>query len=209
MLIHKLIVGDLQTNCYILAAEGREAVVIDPGGDARRILDVINKNNFEVKYIINTHGHPDHTAADRSLTRATGVAVLIHSEDISLLTDQRLAFSFSPGELDFASLPREELSDGQILKLADLKIRIIHTPGHSRGSVSVLVEDCLFTGDLLFKGSVGRTDLPGGSLEMLIKSLREKVVNLPETTRILPGHGPETTLAEEKRNNPFLQNPKR
>lgn len=204
MFIHKLVVGDLQTNCYVLATDGREAAVIDPGGDAKIILDVINKNNYEVKYIINTHGHPDHTAADRSLIRATSVPISIHPEDISSLADQQLTFPFSSGEPDFTSLPREELSDGQILKLADLKMKILHTPGHTRGSVSILAEDCLFTGDLLFKGSVGRTDLPGGSLEVLIKSLQGKVITLPETTRILPGHGPETTLAEEKRNNPFL-----
>jgi hydroxyacylglutathione hydrolase len=198
LLIHKIVVGELSTNCYIVNPEGsNEAAIIDPGGEAEKILGVINENKLMVKYIINTHGHYDHTAANERLTKATGLSVLIHPEDIALLTDPGLTFFFYSGRKPSSKTPASELFEGQILNLGNSKMEILYTPGHTRGSVSILVNDFLFTGDLLFKGSVGRTDLPGGSLDMLIKSLSEKIIVLPGSTKVFPGHGPETTIGEE------------
>jgi len=182
-------VGELQANCYILSPQGRDAVIIDPGDEAEKILEVVQKNKLSVRYIIGTHSHYDHISALSEVAKATGASCYIHPEDALP---------------DFASLPQVESANDQILNLAGLEIKIIHTPGHTRGSVSILVGEHLFTGDLLFKGSVGRTDLPGGSFDLLIKSLQEKVLPLPDRTQILPGHGPATTLAEEKKYNPFL-----
>ncbi|MFZ3063035.1 MAG: MBL fold metallo-hydrolase [Actinomycetota bacterium] len=186
MILKKLVVGPLETNCYILAARaGGEAVVIDPGEEGERILEALKEDGLKLKYIINTHGHFDHVGADAYLKEATRAAICFHPDDALVKPDI-------------------VLTDGQFLEIKGISITIIETPGHSGGSVSLLIDGKLFTGDLLFSGSVGRTDLPGGSFEALSDSLR-KISSLPDETEIYPGHGPETTLGQEKRTNPYMQ----
>lgn len=186
MILKKLVVGPLETNCYILAARaGGEAVVIDPGEEGERILEALKEDGLKLKYIINTHGHFDHVGADAYLKEATRAAICLHPDDALVKPDI-------------------VLTDGQFLEIEGISITIIETPGHSGGSVSLLVDGKLFTGDLLFSGSVGRMDLPGGSFEALSDSLR-KISSLPKETEVYPGHGPETTLGQEKRTNPYMQ----
>lgn len=191
MLLRRLIVGNLHTNCYLVAAGKRDqGVIIDPGGSLERITQASAEEGLSVKYIINTHGHPDHVAADIDLARITGASVAVHPLD-------------AIWSLDTKSILK--LDDGMTLEVGSLRLRVIHTPGHTPGSVCIYLDGILFTGDLLFQGSVGRTDFPGGSSADLMRSLREKIVVLPPSTRVLPGHGEETTLEEELKHNPFLQ----
>jgi glyoxylase-like metal-dependent hydrolase (beta-lactamase superfamily II) len=204
MLLEKLVVGHLDTNCYIIASDiSKKAVVVDPGGDIDRIIEKINENSLDVKYIINTHGHHDHIAFDDELSKVTGAIVCVHKDDLSLLSQPFDNLSFFSGEEFRVQTDKIELEDNQVLELDDIKIQIIHTPGHTKGSISLLMENKLFTGDLLFKNSVGRTDFIGGSFEELQESLK-RISLLPDSTEVYPGHGPETTLIEEKRNNPYF-----
>jgi glyoxylase-like metal-dependent hydrolase (beta-lactamase superfamily II) len=185
VILKKLVVGSLMTNCYILAAKaGGEAVVIDPGEEGPEILKALKEDSLKLKYIINTHGHFDHVGDDAYLKEATGAVICLHSEEAFIKPDI-------------------VLKDGRVLEVEGINIRVIETPGHSGGSISLLVDGKLFTGDLLFSGSVGRTDLPGGSFEALSDSLR-KISSLPEETEVYPGHGPETTLGQERRTNPYM-----
>ena len=188
MEIVNLIVGELEVNCYLVGdREKNEWLVIDPGGDEEKILEAIEKRKADIKFIINTHGHPDHTGANNIIKKETGAPLYIHKEDASLL-----------------SKPDHFLKEGDILPLGDTSLKVIHTPGHTRGGICLLAPEALFSGDTLFAGSIGRTDLPGGSLPVLLRSIRDKLFSLPENTKVYPGHGPQTTIGEEKRSNPFL-----
>ncbi|HAW60635.1 MAG TPA: MBL fold metallo-hydrolase [Actinobacteria bacterium] len=205
MILHRLVVGP-STNCYILAPPtAGQAVVIDPGGEGGRILGILKANALKVKYIINTHGHYDHIAADDELAQVTGAPIYIHAGDVGLLgkPEENLSLLFFGNSFTLSS-PVMELGNDQILELKDLRLKVLHTPGHTPGSISILVGDNLFTGDLLFKGSVGRTDLPGSSYKALMGSLK-KIATLPDSVKVYPGHGPETILGEEKKHNPFLR----
>lgn len=205
MILRRLIVGPLAANCYILAAsKGSEAVVIDPGAEAERILRVIQDNDLKLKCIINTHGHYDHFGACDQVAKATGAKILIHADDAELLGKPVENLSLIYGAYSSSASWNELLEDGQIVTVEELKLKILHTPGHTEGSISILVNGLLFTGDLLFKGSVGRTDFPNSSWSKLVESLK-KIISLPDSTKIYPGHGPETTLAQEKELNPFLR----
>lgn len=193
MLLRRLVVGALQTNCYLVGDDNGQGVLIDPGGDAEAIVKALREENLTVLYVLNTHGHPDHTAADADVVRISGAPVAIHSLDRAWIE----------GEVEAASV--YELTDGLTLTAGKLELKVIHTAGHTQGSVCFMLNDILFSGDLLFRRSVGRTDLPGGSQLDLMRSLKEKIVPLPPSTRILPGHGEETTLKEELESNPFLR----
>ncbi len=168
--------------------------MIDPGTDreteARRILKEIESEEVRVKYIINTHGHPDHTGGNGIFRTATDAPLLIHEYDAPLLTGP------------FAD---RMLHDGDSVQVEGSTLRVLHTPGHSRGSISLIGSDAVFTGDTLFAGSIGRFDLPGASLEEIQGSLK-KLMTLPDHMKVYPGHGPASTIGEEKRSNPFLQN---
>lgn len=206
MIIHKLEVGFLEANCYILASEKtKEGVVIDPGGEAERILKVVKQDRLKIKYIINTHGHFDHIAANAKVAKDTKALICVHAGDAKALSEPGSSFSLLFGAPFSPVSPDVILTEGQVLKIGELNLKVLHTPGHTPGSISILAGQYLFTGDLLFSGSVGRTDFPGSSHQDLLKSLREKVMCLPEKTQIYPGHGPETTLAKEKESNPFLK----
>jgi hydroxyacylglutathione hydrolase len=185
-------VGWLSTNCYVVSCEEtKEAVVIDPGveneREAKEILDFIKEKGLRIKFIINTHGHPDHTAGNTIIKDATGAPILIHESDASRVHADR------------------KLHDGDVLHVGCLKLVVLHTPGHTKGGISLLGDNVVFTGDSLFSGAIGRTDFPGGSYQELIQSIRNKLLPLPDTVEVYPGHENPTTIGNEKKYNPFLQ----
>lgn len=206
MFFEKLVVGDLDTNCYIVASEhAGETVVIDPAGNVGIIIDVIAAESLDVKYILLTHGHWDHFGVAAILARKTGSKIGVHKDDLDMIGNPRLSMGFMAGEGEDSVIEADfELTDGQVLKVGDMDVKIIHTPGHTRGSVTIQIGDSLFTGDLLFYRSIGRTDLAGGSYETLLKSVREQIFKYPDQVKVYPGHGPSTTVGEEKRHNPYL-----
>ncbi|MFZ5943329.1 MAG: MBL fold metallo-hydrolase [Bacillota bacterium] len=208
MKIKTLIVGPIETNCYIAyCPKTKEGVVIDPGDDGEKIIEAINSLNISIKYIINTHGHHDHIKANAQVKNGTQAPILIHVNDAPMLTDPNKNLSFYMGEK--ASLPKadRELKDGDVIELSSFSFKVLHTPGHTTGGICLYceAEKKCFTGDTLFKGSVGRTDLPGGNYKTLMTSLQEKLVVLPHDVAIYPGHGPDSSVREEKAVNPFLK----
>jgi len=208
-MIHEILpVGPLQCNCSIIGDEtSREAMVIDPGDDIGDILAVIQKYNLNVKQIVITHAHIDHVGGAMKLRAATGAPILLNQKDSALLKmlDVQAAWIGmpSPGHVDI------DHSIGELDKVqaGPLVAQVMHTPGHTEGSLCLYfpAQQKLIAGDTLFAGSIGRTDLPGGSFEKIISSLHEKVLSLPDDTVVIPGHGPLTTIGEERESNPFLQ----
>ncbi|OLN32274.1 MBL fold metallo-hydrolase [Desulfosporosinus metallidurans] len=198
--------GSMGANCYLYACmESKKAVIIDPGADGKRIYRWVLEKGLKVDYILLTHGHVDHIGAVDELRELLGeVSVGIHAGDAGMLTDgkQNLSSYFGPGlvlkKADFL------LQDGQELAIGKEVLKVISTPGHSPGGVCFLCSEGLFSGDTLFAGSIGRTDFPGGSMEQLLDGVKKKLLILPEETRVFPGHGEETSIGEEKRDNPFL-----
>jgi glyoxylase-like metal-dependent hydrolase (beta-lactamase superfamily II) len=198
-------VGLLQANCYLIGdANSNETAIIDPGGEPELILNVVKKHRLQVKYIFNSHGHFDHISANRPVKLATGAPILIHHADADwLINPLNPPVEFGTVEID--SPPADEyLLDNECYKIGNLAVKVIHTPGHSPGSVCFLLKDLILTGDTLFSGSIGRSDLPGGSEKEILDSINKKILILPENLLVFPGHGPATTIGEEKRNNPFL-----
>jgi hydroxyacylglutathione hydrolase len=205
LILKALIVGPLETNCYILGDEkSKEATVIDPGGDFEEIEKQLNELNLKIKYIVLTHGHFDHTGALAQLKKATGAEVLIHAEDASMLspTGQAQPFFMESGKDPCAA--DGTLKEGDKIQFGENTLEVLHTPGHTPGGISLLIDKMIFVGDTLFCGSIGRTDLPGGSFEQLIDSIKRKLLTKGDDYLIYPGHGPATTVGEERRNNPFL-----
>ncbi len=208
-MIHEILpVGPLQCNCSVIGDEAtREAMVIDPGADIADVLSLIAKHNLQVKQIIITHAHIDHVGGAMKLRAATGAPILLNQNDYALLRmlDVQAAWlgMADPGKVEI------DLSIGQAntVKAGSLGADVIHTPGHTEGSVCLYfpLEKKLIAGDTLFAGSIGRTDLPGGSFDKIIRSLHEKVMALPDDTVVVPGHGPLTSIGEERERNPFLQ----
>jgi hydroxyacylglutathione hydrolase len=206
MLLETLTIGMLATNCYILAAEPRSpAVVIDPAGDIKTIVSRLHKAELECTAILCTHGHVDHMAGAGPLSDAVGAPVFIHEADSGSLASPRTKLVGMMGGV-MATRPRQVgfLDDGDRVEAGEISLEVLHTPGHTQGGLSFYLPGYLFCGDLIFQGSIGRTDLKGGSLQTLLRSVREKVWHLPDDTRIMPGHGPETTLGGERKSNPFL-----
>jgi glyoxylase-like metal-dependent hydrolase (beta-lactamase superfamily II) len=206
LIIKKLEVGPIMANCFILGCEDtREAVVIDPGDDADQILMILAKEKLTVKYLINTHGHFDHVGANRRMKEVTGAKLAIHPDDVPMLSElSRSAASFG---LSAENSPEPDLllHDKDTVRFGNITLTVIHTPGHSRGGIALYTPGHLFAGDTLFAGSIGRTDLPGGDYDTLIASIKQKLLVLPDDTVVYTGHGPETTIADEKRMNPFLR----
>jgi hydroxyacylglutathione hydrolase len=205
MLIHTLVVGALQVNCYIVACkESREALVIDPGDDGENIWDLIVAEGYDLKRIVNTHGHFDHVGGNKYLVDKSGAELLIHEEDLGLVRNMGGHAAQFGLEVEQSPLPDRFLTDGEVLSIGRLEARVLHTPGHSAGGICLLMGGHLFSGDTLFARSVGRTDLPGGNFATLLNSIRQQLLVLPDETLVHPGHGPDTSIGEERALNSFL-----
>ncbi|UCF79807.1 MAG: MBL fold metallo-hydrolase [Candidatus Eiseniibacteriota bacterium] len=205
MLLRKLVVGELATNCYVVGcAVTKEGMIIDPGGDADAILGAVEDMKLKIGTILNTHGHIDHILANTEIKEATGAELLIHEYDAGMLEDPTTNLSFVAASAIVSSPADRVLKEGDRVKVGSLLFEVLHTPGHTAGGISLAREGMVFSGDTLFAGSIGRTDFPGGSLELLLHSIRAKLLCLPQTTTVLPGHGPNTTIGDERKWNPFL-----
>lgn len=192
MILETIPVGMLAANCYILGCEDtKEGVVIDPGGDASKILYKIKNLDLTIKYIILTHGHDDHIGAIDEIKEKTNAPIAIHKLDKEILESENKSADLY-------------LKDGDILSIGNIELEIIHTPGHSPGGICIFTEGIVFTGDTLFAGSIGRTDFYKGSMEQILSSIRNKIFVLPENTKVYPGHGPSSSVAREKNTNPFF-----
>ena len=205
MVLIQLCVGPLQVNCYIIADEKtKEAMVIDPGDDAGDILRVINEKGFNVRYLVLTHAHFDHTGANKALKEATGAELLMHPDDKQLLESAANQGSMF-GMQSAASPPADRyVTHGDVITAGGVSLKVLHTPGHSPGGICLLGQGMVFTGDALFAGSIGRTDLPGGDFHALIRSIQQNLMTLPDETKVYSGHGPSSTIGIERSENPFL-----
>jgi len=208
-MLHKVLpVGPLQCNCSILGDERtHEAMVIDPGDQIGEILDILREAKLTLEQIVITHAHIDHVGGAMKLKAATGAPILMNQNDHALLKmlDMQAAWvgMRPPGDVK-VDAPAD---DGQVLQVGNMTANVIHTPGHTEGSVCLYLpeEKKLIAGDTLFAGSIGRTDLPGGSFDKIMRSLHTRVLALPDDTQVTPGHGPQTSIGEERETNPFLQ----
>lgn len=205
MIIQSLPVGPIMANCYILGCERtREAAVIDPGDESERILSLLADADLQLRYILNTHGHFDHVGGNRGLKAAVpAAAVMIHALDAPMLDQLSSSASMFGLRAENSPPPDGLLEDGQKLVFGDIELTVIHTPGHSPGGVAFLADGHVFVGDTLFQGSIGRTDLPGGDYDTLIESIRTRLFPLGDDLQVHPGHMGPTTIAQEKRYNPF------
>lgn len=211
MILHRLEVGPLAANCYLIGDERtRQGLIVDPGGDAPDIMAAVSRTGLNVRFIVDTHGHPDHVSANEAVRRAlTQIQadppkLLVHEADRAAVEQppmQWLLIGMRP-----APCPVDDtLTEGQVLQVGGLSVRVMHLPGHSPGSIALVVEDAVFTGDTLFEGSIGRTDLPGGDLRQIMASLKRLVTELPPETRVYPGHGLDTSIARELTHNEWLE----
>jgi hydroxyacylglutathione hydrolase len=208
-MIHKIFpVSPLQCNCSVIGDEKtHEAMVIDPGDQIEGILEILRQEKLTLKQIVITHAHIDHVGGAMKLKAATGAPILMNQNDYALLKmlDMQAAWigMRPPGDVQVD----EAIGQGRVLKIGEIASNVIHTPGHTEGSICLYFpkEKKLIAGDTLFAGSIGRTDLPGGSMDKIMRSLHTKVLALPDETEVVPGHGPSTTIGEERETNPFLQ----
>jgi hydroxyacylglutathione hydrolase len=205
VIIQSLVVGPIQANCFILGDEKtQEAVVIDPGDEAQRILTGLQKQALTLKYIINTHGHFDHVGANKALKEKTGAPILIHRAEAPLLAQLSSSAAVWGMQVDDSPPADRLLEDGDRISFGEITLEVIHTPGHSLGGISLYTPKDLFVGDTLFAGSIGRTDFPGGDYDQLISGVRTRLFVLGDDVRVFPGHGPATTIGQERRYNPFF-----
>lgn len=208
MIVKQMEVGRMAVFAYLVGCDKtKEALVIDPAGDEDRILQEATKKGLQIRYIVNTHSHVDHILGNRRMKDVTGAKIIIHEKEAHALTHQ------SPYMLDmFGAQPspaaEKTVVDGDVITVGEVSLEIIHTPGHSPGSMCLHCNGLVFTGDTLFVGGVGRTDLEGGSWQVLVSSIRNKIFNLPDSTVVLPGHNyghaPKSTVGLEKVNNPYV-----
>ncbi|MFW6237026.1 MAG: MBL fold metallo-hydrolase [Desulfosudaceae bacterium] len=205
MIIEKLEVGMIMANCFIIGCEEtRQAAVIDPGDEADRIFYTLAEHTLTVKYLINTHGHFDHVSANKPLKKATGAELLIHAADASILTNlSQMAAGFGMSA-DNSPPPDRTVDEGDVISVGTIDLKVLHTPGHSPGGISLYTDNKAFVGDTLFAGSIGRTDFPGGDFDTLIASIQNKLFPLGDDVIVFCGHGPETTIGRERRSNPFV-----
>ncbi|HDZ24947.1 hypothetical protein LCGC14_1063230 [marine sediment metagenome] len=200
-----IVVGSLETNCYVVyCQDSLECAVVDPGAEADRIFQLIARKSLKPALILNTHGHIDHIGANKDIKEKFSIPLYIHSADSPMLGNVKQSeMAAFLGVIDSPS-PDHLLNDGDKIKIGKSFLRVIHTPGHSPGSVSFLGDGFLLSGDTLFLGGVGRTDLPGGSWKDMESSIKNKILTMPDEMIVLPGHGPFTTVGQEKRANPFI-----
>jgi hydroxyacylglutathione hydrolase len=208
MILEMLTVGPFQENCYIIGdVESGVGALIDPGDEAARIAMAVEETGLEIGSIIVTHAHIDHVGAVVGLVDEYACPVLMHAEAEPML--EGLPTQAMMMGLRFGNVPTVDrhVADGEVLEVGDLRFRSLYTPGHAPGHLAFYVEDerLVLSGDALFAGSVGRVDLPGGSMEVLMRSIEESLLTLPDETVVYPGHGPRTTIGNERASNPFLQ----
>lgn len=199
--------GVYAVNCYIIYCEEKnEGIIVDPGGDADSILEFIKENNLNIKYLVLTHGHGDHIGGLKELKEALDAKIAIHEDDVEMLVDanKNLSTQMAMGKVEVE--PDLILKEGSILEFGNEKAEVIHTPGHTLGGICLKIQDNLITGDTLFAGSIGRTDLYGGDFDTIIKSIKEKLMIYPDETKVFPGHGSPSTIGRERTSNPFLNN---
>jgi len=208
MILETFPVGPLHCNCTILGDEvTHEAVVVDPGDNIPEILSRLQKHGLTLRQIVVTHAHIDHVGGAALLRKSTGAPVVMNQQDLGLLGMMEMQAGWLGVPTPQVAPPDASAEDGLTIGLATLPAQVLHTPGHTPGSICLLFPDhhLLLAGDTLFAGSIGRTDLPGGDGQQILRSLRARLLVLPDSTRVLPGHGPETTIGEERQSNPFLQ----
>ena len=206
MILMGIEISSMGVNCYMVGCEEtREVAVIDPGGNARAIINMLNENDLKAVYIINTHGHIDHIGANKGVKDATGAQILIHEADAKMLINSASNLSLLMGSGVTSPAADRFIEEGDIIKIGNtVELEVIHTPGHSPGGVCLKTGDIIFVGDTLFQGSIGRTDFPGGSYKSLIQNIKEKLLCHDDDVVAYPGHGPATTIGFERQHNPFL-----
>jgi glyoxylase-like metal-dependent hydrolase (beta-lactamase superfamily II) len=208
MIVKGLVVGPIAANCFIIGdEETKDGAIIDPGDESWTILNAVEDLGLEIRYIIATHGHFDHNAGTAGLKEKLDAPFLIHRDDLKFV--QRSVKSAAKWGITIDQVPDPDqfIGEGDVLKLGGLELEVVHTPGHSPGGISLYIEseNVVFSGDTLFQGSIGRTDFEGGSMAILARSIREKLYALPDSTIVYSGHGPPTTIGEEKMYNMFVR----
>lgn len=203
MLVKTLTVSMFATNCYLLVCpDTGEGVIIDPGADGKKIISTVHQSDMRVKFIINTHGHIDHIGANGRVKEAFKIPILLHENDLKLYHNPGFGLGLITGK---QPQPDRFLVENERIDFGNLNLRVIETPGHTQGGISLICGEALFCGDTLFAGSIGRTDLAGGSYQQLLDSIKNRLLTLPLETKVYPGHGPATTIETEKAVNPFLR----
>jgi hydroxyacylglutathione hydrolase len=206
MLIHKLTLGLFGVNNFIIHSENSsKAILIDACEDSQSILEKISELKVELVYLINTHGHGDHIAGNAEIISKTGAQLMIHPLDEPYLHDPKLNLSTWLGTVLKSPPPDRLLNEGDIVELDNIQLKVLHTPGHTPGNITLVSDDVAFVGDVIFRESIGRTDFQGSSHHQLIETIRTKIYTLADNTTLYNGHGPETTVAHEKMHNPFIR----